>query len=506
MKKPLVETILIVDDHPANLDVLTQTLEPVGFHVLAVPNGEIALRVAERAKPDLIMLDVVMPEFNGFDVCEMLKKNPATRDIPVIFLSARNETRTLVKGFQAGGVDYITKPFQAEEVLARIETHLKNRRLTAALKQKNRQLIEQADALKQTNEKLAAEIKLRTKAEEQLQVADQKLDVIGAREAEHWNVSGLIGQSPSMARILEDVDKLKSFGNTTVLILGESGTGKELLARAIHSRGPHAKGPFIPVNCVAIPAELAESMLFGHIRGSFTGAIEDRKGYFELAHQGTLFLDEIGDMPLPLQAKLLRVLEDGMVYPIGSSKGKKITCRVVAATNAQLETHIANGTFRQDLYFRLARFTVTPPPLRERTEDIPALARHFIDLFVKEMGRKAPPLTTSALARLKTHPYPGNIRELKNIIERALIRSGGDAISPEHLDLPGNSTISSLPHPKPPQLALTPDSSLPLNLEEAETLLIRRALNQTQGNIAQAARLLGIHRTRIYRMMASKDA
>jgi len=509
MKPRKTETILIVDDNPVNLDVLTQTLEPAGFHVLAVPNGEIALKVAERAIPDLIILDVVMPEYNGFDICQLLKKNATTRDIPVLFLSARNETNVLVKGFEAGAVDYLTKPFQAAEILARLETHLKSRRLNVELQEKNKQLTAQAEALKETNQKLESEIKRRRETEEELSIADQRLDAIGIREAEHWNAAGLIGQSASMTRLLEDVNKLKAFSQTSVLILGESGTGKELLARAIHTSGSTPKGPFIPVNCVAVPTELAESMFFGHVRGSFTGAQEDRKGYFELANQGTLFLDEIGDMPAGLQAKLLRVLEDGVVYPVGSGKGRKIHCRVIAATNADLASKISEGLFRQDLFYRLARFTISPPPLRERRNDIPALARHFVDVFVKEMGRKPPPIASSAISALQGYNYPGNIRELKNIIERALIRSGGDAIAVDHLDLPLNSGFVSQGHRGETGSSVEPEAvgsaqNLPLRLEDAEALLIKRALSQTKGNVAQAARLLGVHRTRIYRMLATE--
>ncbi len=531
MKKRKPETILVVDDEPVNLDVLTHTLEPAGFQVLAVPNGEIALRVAERGQPDLILLDVVMPEVNGLEVCELLKKSPTTRDIPVLFLSGRGEMKTMVAGLKAGAVDYLTKPFNGDEILARIETHLKNRRLTRALQAKNLQLETQASELRAANEKLEAEMSLRQQAEQDLVAADERLHVLGEREAERWDVSGLVGQSPTLRRILNDVEKLRAFGATSVLITGESGTGKELIARAVHAKGPQAKGPFIPVNCVAVPSELAESMFFGHMRGSFTGAVNDRKGFFELAHQGTLFLDEIGDMPLSLQAKLLRVLEDGMVFPVGSDKGRKIDCRVVAATNAHLPERIAAGQFRQDLYFRLARFNVATPPLRDRLEDIPLLARHFVALFVKEMGRKPPPITDGAIRALQSYHFPGNIRELKNMVERALILSGGEPIEPAHLDMvfaqvpaartlpSAPTTITSMTDPvlpvyratafamSAPSATAEPSAAgladLPLNLEEAETVLIRRALAQTKGNVAQAARLLGVHRTRIYRMMSA---
>jgi DNA-binding NtrC family response regulator len=255
---------------------------------------------------------------------------------------------------------------------------------------------------------------------------------------------------------------------------------------------------------VAIPGELAESMLFGHRKGAFTGATGDRQGYFELAHGGTLFLDEIGDMPATLQVKLLRVLEDGWVTPVGASRNQKVDVRIIAATNADLQSRIAAGSFRQDLYFRLARYVVTTPPLRERPEDVPVLATHFVRLFAAEMGMKAPVLSPLAVEALQAHTYPGNVRELKNIIERALIESGGGPIRTEHLGLPqpGSSVPSRVALPEREELG----AALPLNLAEAEDLLIRRALQTTGGNIADAARLLGIHRTRIYRKLSAPAA
>ena len=310
--------------------------------------------------------------------------------------------------------------------------------------------------------------------------------------------------------MLQDVRKLQQAGTISVLITGESGTGKELIARAIHFGGPRSKGPFLPVNCSAIPKELAESLLFGHVRGAFSGANTDQKGYFELAHGGTLFLDEIGEMPVALQPKLLRVLEDGSFLPVGATKEKRVDIRVVAASNADFPKKIAAGEFRQDLYFRLGRFTVVAPPLRERAEDIPLLAAHFLKLFATEMGKPVPPMRTDALEALVGHPWPGNVRELKNVIERALIESGGREIRACHLHLMAGpafpvATLSSASQgsatagaPSPP--AETNDR--PLNLEQAELVLIRRALQQADGNVSRAAELLGINRARIYRVLA----
>jgi DNA-binding NtrC family response regulator len=258
------------------------------------------------------------------------------------------------------------------------------------------------------------------------------------------------------------------------------------------------------VNCVAIPEELAESILFGHVRGAFTGATMDKKGYFELAHGGTLFLDEIGDMPASLQAKLLRVLEDGRVTPLGSTRERQVDVRIVAATNVDLQSQIAVGAFRQDVYFRLAQFCVESPPLRNRREDIPMLAAHFVKLFAQEMGVAEPQISSETLAALSSYDFPGNVRELKNIIERSLIESDGQTILPRHLHLgSGRRKVPATPDvdAQADMVESVAPGDLPLNLEEAETLLIRRALAETGGNIAEAARRLGVNRTRIYRKL-----
>ncbi|MCZ6676139.1 MAG: sigma-54 dependent transcriptional regulator, partial [Candidatus Poribacteria bacterium] len=309
----------------------------------------------------------------------------STADIPVIFITAKNKTESLVEGFRIGGVDYITKPFEKEEVLIRVDTHLKINRLTKVFLQTS---IELAGA----NRALQQEIGRRKQAEDARQTADERLSLISQREAERWGIAGFVGKSQTIAKILKDISRLQTTGTVSVLITGESGTGKELIARAIHFGGPRAKRPFIPVNCSAVPRDLAESEFFGHIRGAFTGANTDRKGHFELADGGTLFLDEIGDMPLELQAKLLRVLEDGIVTPVGGTRSKQVDVRILAATNTDLEAKIAEGLFRSDLYFRLAEFPVPIPPLRERPEDIPLLAEHFLHLFSTEMELEKPML------------------------------------------------------------------------------------------------------------------
>jgi len=417
--------ILIVDDIPANMNLLRNTLEPQGYQIFWAPNGEVALNIAKRNHPDLILLDVLMPGIDGFETCLKLKEEVSTTDIPVIFVTAKDEMADIVKGFRAGGVDYITRPFEDEEILVRVSNHLKINQLTRELSEQNRKLT-------LANEQLQREIAKRQQAENEREQAQDALAHLSQQEASRWGIDGFVGKSKIIGRILADVRKLQSAGTTSVLITGESGTGKELIARAIHFGGKRT-GAFIPVNCSAIPDELAESTLFGHVRGAFTGANTNRKGCFELADGGTLFLDEIGDMPLQLQPKLLRVLDDGCIVPLGGTGEKHVEVRILAATNVDLQAKIADGTFRNDLYFRLARFTVIVPTLRERKEDIPLLTAHFLNLFATEMGIENPTISPEASSILESYHFPGNVRELKNIIEHALILSGRSEIQPEHL-------------------------------------------------------------------------
>jgi DNA-binding NtrC family response regulator len=496
------ELILVVDDTPANLDLLTQTLEPRGYRILVAPDSATAISVAVRAKPDLVLLDVVLPDCDGYETCRRMHAHEALRETPVLFISARNETGSLIEAFRAGGIDYITKPIDPEEVIIRIETHLRVSRLAREIREKNSELTE-------TIQQLRIESDRRQEAESALRAADEQLSSISQQEAERWGINAFVGNSKTLNSILNDIRRLQNFSSVSVLITGESGTGKELVARAVHFGSTRAKGPFIPVNCVAIPAELAESMFFGHVRGAFTGATMDRKGFFESAHGGTLFLDEIGDMPALLQAKLLRVLEDGCVTPVGSTRERKVDVRIVAATNADLQSQIQAGTFRRDLYFRLAQFPVDLPALRDRPEDIPLLARHFMALFAKEMGITTPSLDAAAVKLLSRHPFPGNVRELKNVIERALIESAGQPVKAHHIHL-GHpqqlASVSSRISALPMALEEQENDELPLNLEAAENLLIKRALAITQGNIAEAARKLGINRTRIYRKLGERGS
>ena len=466
--------VLIVDDVPANISVLSAALENEPYNLLVATSGPRALEVSARERPDLILLDVVMPAMNGFETCRSLQASEETRDIPVIFVTSRGDVSGIVEGFRAGAVDYVTKPFHQGEVVARVRTHLERTLLIRELRAKNLALeeaIAKRDAL------------------------DQRLTLLSRREADHWGVLGFIGRSAIIREILRRIGLLQDADTVSVLITGESGTGKELIARAIHAGSPRAKGPFIPLNCATIPAQLAESQLFGHVKGAFTGADAPQTGLFESADGGTLFLDEIGSMPPDLQPKLLRVLEDGRVRRLGTTTDLEVDVRIIAATNTPPHA------MREDLYFRLARFTVEMPPLRERKEDIPLLAEHFVRLFAAEMGREGAVLTDEALEWLEAYEYPGNVRELKNIVERALIECGGEPIGRRHLygrRAPGAAPSASS------GLGSEAGMDLPLDLGEAQRRLVERALERTHGNVTQAARLLGIDRNKLYRIRASQ--
>jgi len=471
--------ILIVDDHPTNLQLLRDTLETEDYTIAIASDGEMALKLVQRNLPELIILDIVMPGLDGYEVCRRLKQNPATREIPVIFLTVRDDADSLVKAFQVGGVDYITKPFEKTEVRARVKTHLKLYRLMKQLDEKNHELQQQTVALMAANRKLECEIARSQRLENERETAREQVKLLSRQQAQHWGVERIIGQSDAVLKVLANVRRLQRVDKMSVLISGESGTGKELVARAIHFGGTRADGPFVPVNCSAIPRELAESELFGHVKGAFTGASRDRKGYFELANGGTLFLDEIGEMPLPLQVKLLRVLESGFVRPVGESREKAIDARVIAATNSELQNRIASNEFRRDLYFRIARFTVAVPPLKERQEDIPLLIDHFLALLSSEMGLPVTHLSPEALETLSAYPFPGNVRELKNIIEYALIQSDGACIEKKHLNLIGEN------------LSATVASSAPLP-PEGEALMIKGALLEANGDVEAATQRLGL--------------
>jgi len=413
-------TVLVVDDDAASLSALFECLRRASYRVLVAQDGTSALERAEKGKPALILLDVMMPDMDGFETCRRLKRSPSTADVPVLFLTALSDTNEKVKGFEAGAVDYLTKPFQWEEVLARVRTHLRLRAAERALVDANRTL--EARVAERTSEleaSLAEVDRLRRKLQAENTYLQQE---IGAE------MRDVVGSSSALRAVLDQVQRVAR-SDTTVLINGETGTGKELIARAVHDASPRRERPLVKLNCAAISAGLVESELFGHVKGAFTGATDKNVGRFQLADGGTLFLDEIGELPLETQVKLLRVLQEREFEPVGSAKTQRVDVRVIAATNRRLEDEVARGKFRSDLYYRLNVFPLEVPPLRARREDIPELAAHFAERFARKLGRRPPPFAPQAIEVLMAHDWPGNIRELQNTIERALLVSASDAIT-----------------------------------------------------------------------------
>lgn len=419
-------SVLFIENAPERLYLLTKRLQKSGIDVTIVQSGENALQVIEEWVPEMILLNIQLQGIDGFETCRRLKQHEVTRNVPIFFMVTTTEVVDKIKCLTVGSLGYLIKPIQYEEVLMHINIHISFFR-----QQKN---------LLQQNEQLKQEIRRLKLSENTSSIAETQAS--HQPKLETSNIPTLIGQSQSIIKILTDISRLQNINKTNILILGESGTGKELVAHAIHYGGKRAKGPFIPINCSAIPQTLAESKFFGHVRGAFTGALNS-KGCFELAEGGTLFLDEIGEMPMSLQTKLLRVLEDRMIMPIGGEHFKSINIRIIAATNANLLEKIQAGTFRKDLYFRLAGYCITIPPLREHKEDIILLVDHFLIMLAREMEYMKTVLSQSTLAILKNYDFPGNVRELKNILERALICSEGKTIQPQHLNFEETKFISN---------------------------------------------------------------
>ena len=474
--------ILMVDDTLANLGILSELFEKDGYDILVAEDGASGLERAAFAKPDLILLDVLMPNQDGFVTCQQLKENPSTKNIPIIFMTALTDTENKVKGFDLGAVDYITKPFQQEEVRARVQLQLN-------LLHAHRQLEEQ-------NRQLQAEIEAHTRTQATVQYLDAELKSAQA-------FGQVVGNSPSLTSILEQVDQMAG-ADCTALIIGETGTGKELIARAIHEQSSRRHKPLIKVNCAAIPKDLFESEFFGHEKGAFTGATSRRLGRFELANGGTLFLDEMGELPLDIQAKLLRVLQEQEFERVGGHTTVKVDVRIIAATNRSLETEVAQQRFREDLFYRLNVFPIQIPPLRERREDIPLLIQHFIKKCATKYGKTIDGAQESTLQRLQAHHWPGNIRELENIIERGIIVSKGQWLELGDWFSPGpsaspqqpiqpveeTSTVNNVSSPQPP--------SSPQTLEERERAHIVEVLESVNWRVSGdngAAAILGINRT-----------
>ncbi len=442
-------TVLIVDDEPLNVDLLEQELAAAGYRTLSAASGEEAIAKAAKAVPDLVLLDVMMADLDGYAVCERLKASEATRAIPVIFLTALTDTFEKVRAFSAGAVDYVTKPFQTEELLARVGTHIALRREIEAHR--------------------------RSKSTIQYLVEEIRSD----RDA-------MVGESPALRRVLEQIAQVAPT-DSTVLIQGETGTGKELVARAIHERSPRRERPLVKVNCAALPRDLVESELFGHEKGAFTGATQQRRGRFELADGGTLFLDEAGELPLEAQAKLLRVLQEREFDRVGGTRSLRTDVRVIAATNRDLHARVAGGGFRADLYYRLNVFPIVVPPLRERREDIPGLVRHFAAKAARKLGRTLDGISPGFVERASAYDWPGNIRELENFVERASIMSNGAVL--DAIELFSQASPSEK---APSPFVLARD----VTLEEMERAHIDGVLQRTGWVIEGergAARILGLN-------------
>jgi len=438
-------SILIVDDEETTRELCATVATQAGLRASTVPSAEQALEVLEQNAVDILLVDLKLPGISGL---ELLKRvSELYPHVSVIVLTQYGTIDSAIEATRIGARDYVTKPFRIEELRTRLDRAIQ----AVDLQQENRVLREQ----------------------------------LNARVA----FGSFVGASEKMRRVYRMIEKVGP-RNYSVLILGESGTGKELVARAVHSSSPRKNRPFVPVDCSAITPTLIESELFGYIRGAFTGAMQSKQGLLEAAHGGTLFLDEIGEMPLDMQAKLLRVLQEREVKPVGATERRQIDVRVIAATNRDLETAIRNGAFRQDLYFRLNVVQIKLPPLRERKTDIPALVTAFLEKYAH--ADEAPSMISEeAMRTLMAYDWPGNVRELENAIARSLASSSSPLI---HVaDLPSN-----LHHPP---VAALPQKDEIIPLEELERRAIIRTLRETNGDKVAASKILGIGKTTLYRKL-----
>jgi formate hydrogenlyase transcriptional activator len=433
--------ILVVDDQQANVQLLEQMLSNAGYVcVTSTMDPTEVCELYQRNHYDLILLDLQMPGIDGFQVMEALKAIETESYVPVLVITAQPDHK--LRALEAGAKDFIAKPFDLVEVTTRIHNLLEVRLLyknvenynkvleqavrerTAELTRANEQLTEAMEAQKKTEKKLQGSYGEIQQLKDRLQAENIYLQQEVAGE---YNFGEIIGHSDVLSQVFLKVEQVAPM-NATVLLLGETGTGKGVVARAIHGASSRKHRPLITVNCTTLPAALVESELFGREKGAFTGSDTRQIGRFELADGGTIFLDEIGEMPLDLQSKLLRVIQDGEFERLGSSRTTKTDVRIIAATNRNLADEIKNGRFREDLFYRLNVFPITLPPLRDRTEDIPLLVDHFVAKFNKKIGKKIDTVSKETMDKLQQHQWPGNVRELESVIERAAIISRGTAL------------------------------------------------------------------------------
>ena len=438
--------ILIADDDPVALDLLAEVLGGEGYSVRAATGGAECVRLAEAEPFDLALVDLRMPDVDGLEVIRRLAS--VQPGVPVLILTAFATIDTAIEAIREGAYDYLSKPFRMEEIKLAVRRTLANRRL----------------------------------ARENIQYRHELHD--------RYGVQGLVGQSPAMVEVYKLVARVARL-DTTVLVQGETGTGKELVARAIHYASPRAEGPFVVVDCTALPEALFESELFGHERGAFTGAVSARRGLFETAGGGTCFLDEIGELSAPLQAKLLRALQEQTIRRVGGNDWIPMSVRIIAATNRDLKQRVTERSYREDLYYRLNVVTLNLPPLRERPEDIPLLVQHFLVKYARASGRPIMGLARETLACLASYHWPGNVRELENAIERAVALTPSELIMPE--DLPAQSRAEAaaplvVPGPR-------------MTLEEVKRWYVSTVLGEVGGNKAKAAEILGVDRGTLYRIL-----
>jgi two-component system NtrC family response regulator len=444
MKKPL---ILLIDDDDSLRRVMEFSLTEVGYKVQAAASGEEGLSLFEKDTFDAVITDITMPGMSGMEV--LAKIHERDERLPVVVITAYGTIESAVEAMKKGAFDYITKPFNRDELRLMLDKSLKMRRL------------------EKENIELRAEV------------------------TDRYRFESIVGTSEKLRAVLDMAGRVAA-SDASVLITGESGTGKELLAKGIHYNSPRAEGPFVAVNCAAIPENLIESELFGHVKGAFTGAVKDREGKFELANGGTLFLDEIGDLRVDLQAKILRALQERQVERVGGKRPVSVDVRIIAASNKDIEQAVKEGSFREDLYYRLSVIMLHIPPLRERRDDIPLLVNHFLRKFHQGNDVRLAP---EALAVLTSYGWPGNVRELENVIQRASVLKRGDTIIPA--DLPDKLMKEKM---SVDNIILNlPDEGI--SLEDLEKNLIIKALEKHKGNQTRAAEYLGITRpTLIYRM------
>jgi two-component system, NtrC family, nitrogen regulation response regulator NtrX len=443
-------SILIVDDEAGVRSALSGVLRDEGYAVDAVDSGEACLDRVSRAPYDVIVLDIWLPGMDG--LATLTRLNERRVDAPVVMISGHGNIESAVRAIKLGAFDFVEKPLSLEKTVLVVGNAVRQRRLEAE------------------NRALRANV---------ASVERRPLT--------------MVGESYVMTQLREQV-AMAAPTNGRVLIYGENGTGKELVARTVHALSRRRTGPFVEVNCAAIPEELIESELFGHTKGAFTGAVTDRRGKFELADGGTLFLDEIGDMSLKTQAKVLRALQEQVVEPVGGATSVHVDVRVLAATNKDLTSEIRAGRFREDLYFRLNVIPIFVPPLRERAADVPLLAEHFMAELAREYGRRPKKLDSGAATGLRSYRWPGNVRELRNIIERLMIMVPGDTITLADLGLLDTSV---------PGRDENGSASMPLHeaRERFEREYILKALAAQQGNISRTADVLGVERSNLYRKM-----